>query len=255
MLCTNSLFAAEPTLMILVDPEDNELAEDLGVEAKVADSEEELEDAVPYRLPRTRKQERIEERLFRQQLRLQSVLQEFLSTEFDPQDDEAFPRFVQAREEIVDLVFSAETERAYYERLYIVNQTWLDNMDKVERFESLDRALINTWQDTEERRKQIREIIVGASALAGGLGIGYFTFKKAQKWLPVSATDKALSVILKWLGRAPIIVFGAGVGAAAGAYVGFLASDYLVYRQYLYTNPIEGDEDLVELLDIVEQLP
>lgn len=252
VLMASQARAGEYRILYLIDPKDRDSTAFFEQEGlRIHKAEELIDDERP---PLSQKHSRIQSKILGEQKILSLKLQEFLGSEFDPDDDQAISEFVKTRQEIVDLIFKAPTEKDYYSRLYMVNQYWLDHQDEAERFSSLDRAMREEWLRREENRKQIREIIIGGSALLGAAAGSYISFKTSQKVLPIASDEKTLGLILRWLGRTPILLIGAGVGAAAGAYIGFLGSDYLLYRQFEFLDPIDGDEDLRDLLDLLEDL-
>lgn len=247
------------TIVYLVEPDDKESHSAFKksgspvVDAKIMADDMSLSGS--DRPPLSQRQSRVAAKVVLKEKSLEEKLSRFMKSDFDIDDDQAIPDFNKARHELVDMVFKSSTEREFYSRLYMINQIWLDHQDELGRFQSLDSALREEWIKREEKRKQIREIIIGASALLGAVGGTYISFKTSQKVLPINADEKTLGLFLRWIGRTPIILIGAGVGAAAGAYAGFLGSDYLLYRQFEYLDPIDGDEDLRELLDLIEDLP
>jgi len=247
------------TIVYLVDPDDKETHDAFAksgrpvVDSSIMSQDLSLEDG--ERPPLSQRQSRVAAKVVLKEKPLEEKLTAFLGADFDVDDDQAVPEFSNARKALVDMVFKSATEREFYSRIYMINQLWLDHQDEFGRFRSLDEAMREEWIRREEKRKQIREIIIGASALVGADAGTYISFKTSQKVLPISGDQKTLSLFLRWVGRAPIILVGAGVGAAAGAYVGFLGSDYLLYRQFEYLDPIDGDEDLRELLDLIDDLP
>jgi len=247
------------TIVYLVDPDDHESHSAFAksgspvVDSKMMSQDLSLGD--DERPPLSQRQSRVAAKVILKEKPLEEKLARFLNAEFDSGDDQALPDFNKSRQALVDMVFKSSTEREFYSRIYMINQLWLDHQDEFARFQSLDAALKEEWVKREEKRKQIREIIIGASALVGAVAGTYISFKTSQKVLPINADEKTLGLFLRWVGRTPIILIGAGVGAAAGAYVGFLGSDYLLYRQFEYLDPIDGDEDLRELLDLIDDLP
>lgn len=249
---------AEPTIVYLVDPDDVEEQAFWAEEGLMPIQAEDFESGVlraDPRPPLSQTQARIHQNIQAQQARLIALGRQFLELPFDPNDEMANPEFVKVKEGLVDLVFKSPTERDFYSRLYLINQLYLDHLELKDRFDVLDRTLRDEWIQREARRKQIREVIIGGSALLGAAAGAFISFRVSQKVLPITADEKTLGLFFRWLGRAPMILVGAGVGAAAGAYAGFLGSDYLLYRQFEFLDPIDGDEDLVELLELIDQLP
>ncbi len=182
-------------------------------------------------------------------------LDSFIKVEFDEKDDEAVEEFNSIRANLVKLVFDAPSERSYYERLYLINKLFLDHPEADARFISLDKALRDKWLELEDRSRRYRQVILGVSAIGGAIGGGWLSYKISQRIIPMIATEGGIASIGKWVGRATIIFIGAGVGAAAGQYIGFLGSDYLFSRRD-YIDPIDGrNQDLRDILDVIERLP
>lgn len=244
-------------VLMLVNPQNKEMMEELnrlGLKPYDPTNQEALRELRELdRKPLNRRHERLSEQAYREQELFLERIDQFLDADFDPQDPEAYPDFMNAKKDIVDIVFNSYTERHFYQRLYLINDLWLENMDEVDRFDVLDQALREEWLDRAEQRKKIREIIISVSAAGGAIAGGYFSFKRSQKVFTVSAGESL--GFFKGLGRTFMIVVGAGVGAAAGSYVGFLGSDYLLSRQFEYVAPIDGNQDLREILDVIDQLP
>jgi len=201
-----------------------------------------------------RKRQRVATQVEKDQKDFIELLDVFLTTSFDPGDDDLEPGFVETRERIVDLVFNAPTKRDYYELLFLINASWLSNPEQVKRFESLDLALQEKSLELETRQRKIRTIIMGATTVVGiGLG-GYLSYRASTKIIPIVANEGGLSSVAKLVGRGTIIVVGAGVGAAAGAYVGFLGSAALFENERSFIDPIDGTEDLREILDYIDDI-
>lgn len=201
----------------------------------------------------SKKHERLDERTRQAQARLLVILKRFTEVEFVSGDPESGTEFVEITHEIVKNVFFAETERAFYERLYIINQFWLENPDQIERFNYLDEQMRDKWLSIEARRKQIQEMMVGGASFLGMIGGGYLSYKVSTKIFPVAANEATFRILLKWLGRGTFIAAGAYVGASVGAYAGFLGSEFL-FRNHIFVDPIDGQEDLREILDVLDDL-
>lgn len=255
------LSAAPPSVLLLIDPDDQEMLEALGHEnIESWEAPQDLNELQAHlqanRLPMDGRYQRLSDLAFKRQQRIVKLLDEFVKIKFDPTDPEGNLRLVQVVDEIVNLTFRAMSERDFYEILYVINQSWLDHLDQVERFAYLDEKLSKEDFRREERRMRIRKIATSLSTLGGAALGAYSGYLASQKIIPVVAHEKTISLLLKWsLGRTPIIIIGASVGAAAGSYIGFLGSNWMLSRQYTYVKPIDGNEDLRDILDIVDELP
>ncbi|MDB5038279.1 MAG: hypothetical protein JWQ35_1807 [Bacteriovoracaceae bacterium] len=203
--------------------------------------------------PMTKSQERILKQVTAEQMEFLHLLDQFIATPFDPADDQAKPEFNKIRDRIVTLVFNASTERFFYERLFLINKSWLEHSTEIARYASLDKSLRDRSLVLEERSRRFRQIITGVAAVGGAVGGGFLSYKAAQKILPVVATEKGFSTIVRWAGRGTIVFIGAGVGAIVGAEIGFLGSEYL-FRRRDYINPIDGNQDLRDMLSVIESL-
>jgi hypothetical protein len=215
---------------------------------------DEIIDGVSKNAPYTKSQERILRRVSADQVEFVHLMDEFVKASFDSADDQAKPEFNRIRDRIVSLVFDAPNEKFYYERLFLINKSWLDHQTEQPRFSSLDKALRDKSLALEERTRRFRQIIMGVAAVGGAVAGGFLSYKAAEKILPVVANDKGFSTIVRWAGRGTIIFIGAGVGAAAGAYIGFLGSEYL-FRRRDFIEPIDGSADLRDILQVIEALP
>lgn len=252
-----------PDVIILVDKDHQEYLENLAKEegVEIASAQElqnmqDLESALfdEERPPLNKRHEKIAEKSRMEQRRLVWLLQEMVLVDFDPLDDNASPDFNKVRSEIVELVFYAETERSYYQRLWLINQAWLDYPEELDRFVSLDRALRDRWLELEEKRKQWREIIITGSTIVGAVGGGFLSYQLSRKVIPVVANESTFRLITKWVGRGTLVVVGTYLGMSFGSYLGFLGSDMLLYKTYEFVDPIDGNEDLREILDIIEDI-
>lgn len=271
LLNNSKLYAqeSEPTIIYLVDPEDAKSDEgdldptDLGTstpepESKAKTAQERLDELIAkIRKEHSQysdKHKRIATQIEKDQRAFIGSLSDFLHAPFNKKDEEAEPEFNQIRDQIGNLLFKAPTERDYYDRLYLINQVWLENRDQEARFKALDKYLVNKSLEIQERNREIRQWIVGAGAVVGlGLG-GYLSYHASSKIFPVVANESGLIGIAKVAGRATVIIVGAGVGASAGAYLGFLGSDALFSYQREFLDPIDGDFDLREILDYRAEL-
>jgi hypothetical protein len=244
------------TVIYLIDEDDQEEIEFFaqeGITPIQLQSETQLLEELD-REPLNDRQQRIANELKRRQRNFILLLDQFMQIEFNPEDPGASPQFISIVQTITNMVFRAATETLYYDRLFLINQLWLDNREEFERFRVLDRAMTHRNLKLEERRKLIREIMVGGGSMLGAAGLGYMSFKASQKMLPIVTNEVSFGLVLKWLGRGGVIIVGAGVGASIGAYVGFLGSDMLLARSRDYLRAIDGDEDLRDMLDIIEEL-
>lgn len=202
----------------------------------------------------TDRNKRIAEIVRKEQKEFLRLMDEFLTTPFNPRDDDAYPEFSKIRDRIVDLTFDAATQRDFYELIYLTNDAYRKNPEKADRFESLDDHLYDRNIKMEERQKQIRLVIAGGASLIGlGLG-GYLSYKASQKVIPIVANEGGFSSVAKLLGRGTMIIVGAGVGATAAGYLGFLGSDLLFKHEREFINPIQKDQDLKEILEYIDGL-
>lgn len=215
---------------------------------------DDLIDGLSKKTPLTKSQERILKKVTADQMEFLHLLDQFCKTAFDPQDDQSIPEFNKIRDRIVSLVFDAQSEKHFYGRLYLINKSWLENSKEVARYASLDHALRDRALAIEERSRRYRQIITGVAAVGGAVGGGFLSYKATQRILPVVANEAGWSQIVRWAGRGTIVFIGAGVGAIVGAEIGFLGSEYLFSRRD-YVNPIDGDEDLRDILQVIDSLP
>jgi|GEM_PF-6839858 len=217
---------------------------------KLSDLEQAFQDD---NTPMTKREKKIADRTRLEQKRLVELLDQFDRTDFDKEDDRAKPEFNKIRDEIVKLVFYAETKKSYWQRLYLINQSYLDHIEDVQRYASLDRALRDKWIAVREKRQRTREIIIGLTAATGAAFGGFLTYKASTKILPIAANESTLGLISKWGGRSALVIIGTYVGASVGSYAGFLGSDWLPGKRE-YIDPIDGNEDLRDILDIIDDL-
>lgn len=271
-LIQSPLGASEKKVFVyLIDPADQKtqaefaqdvwLSENPSAEPPVNDSQKSetptppnldvLIEKIAKRPPLSKTHERILKQVEAEQIQFSRDLEKFLNSEFDPKDENATQAFKEIRESIVKLVFDSKSERAYWERLYLINKTYLEHPEAEARFASLDKAMRDRWLSIEERSRRYRQIILGVAAVGGAVTGGWLSYKISQKIIPVVATEGGVSSITKWVGRATIVVIGAGVGAAAAQYIGFLGSEYLFQRRD-YIDPIDGGQDLRDILDVIE---
>lgn len=205
--------------------------------------------------PLNERQKRVVAMIERDQRDFIVALNEFLKTPFNGEDDKALPEFTAIRDRLVELVMKAHSERVYYERLYLINSLWLDNQNEALRFASLDRQLRDTWTKQDERRRRLQSMIIAGSSVVGaGVG-GFVTFKLLGGAFGVQATDGVLAKLAKWSGRVSFTIAGAYVGSLLGRYAGFLGSDYVFGQMRDYLDPVDGTEDLRDLLDEIDPLP
>lgn len=205
--------------------------------------------------PLNKRQERIVAMIESEQREFLQLMKTFITTRFDPSDDKAVPEFNQIRDRIVELVMKAPDKKSFDERLYLINTSWLSNQEEALRFMSLDRHLLSKWQEIDEHRRRIRGLVSSGAAIVGvGIG-GYLSYFAAAKGFAVKATDGVLIKLAKYGGRVPFVIAGAYVGATLGRYIGFLGCDYVFGQMHDYLDPIDGTEDLRDLLDEIDPLP
>ncbi len=202
----------------------------------------------------TAKQKRVYDISLREQQEFLNAVEGFLTSAFNVADDKAEIAFIQARDRIVQLTFAAPDLRNYYQRLYLINDSYrLHPLEKA-RFVSLDGALRTEWMRLEEKRRRIRSIMMTSGAIISAGLFGVASYATSTKVIPILDSDKGLTYLTKLAGRGGMVVVGAGVGAALGRYAGFLASDFLVRYQRDFFDPIDGVEDLYELLDMIDEI-
>lgn len=269
--------SASPTVIYLYDPNDKEISTETKADASETETSksdekqaskdeaskpkepESLDDIIEQVRNRdatlTKKQKRIVDQIKQEQQEFLRLLDEFITVPFDADDEMAIPEFKKVRDRLGDLVFNAPTERDYYQRLYLINDLWLSNSKELPRFGSLDKYMMNRATEFDEKRRRYQAYITGGASLVGFAVGGFGSLKWSEKLVPIAATDKGFSIALKWAQRAPVIITGAAVGALIGRYAGFLGSDYIFRRMGRpYTDPIDGTEDLRDLLDVIDGL-
>ena len=250
---------AEELVVFVVNPDDQEILnifeEDLETQNGVSNAESFEGYLIQNRGSSDRKRKRLEDLLRKRQQLFQAQLHEFVEIEIDREDPESNASFVKLTRELVDLTFDAMSERDFYDKLYLINQSWLENTSEVERFAYLDNALSKENIARELHHQKLRKVITTASTIAGVALGAYGSYLMSKKIVPIKADEKLLPLILKWSGRVPVILVGSSVGAAMGSYLGFLGSQWLLSREELYIDPIDGDEDLKDILDIINELP
>jgi hypothetical protein len=202
----------------------------------------------------TKHQKAIVQKIQKDQKDFIAQLQKFLIVKFDAQDDEAVSEFNTIRAKIVKLVMSAPDQKSFYSRLYMINSIYLEHQDQAARFISLDKALKDKWMETEATRRKIRQIVTGTSMVVGLAIGGFISYKISAKAFSVTADDAGFKALTKYTGRAVVTLVGAGAGAYAGEYLGFLGSEALFRYQRDFIDPVDGTEDLRELLKVVEEL-
>ncbi|MGA0162910.1 MAG: hypothetical protein ACO3LE_01490 [Bdellovibrionota bacterium] len=251
--------SAEELVVFVVSSEDQEILnifeEDLEGQDSISNAESFEDYLMQDRGNSDRKRKRLEDLVRKRQQLFQAQLRGFVEIEIDREDPESNADFVKLTADLVDLTFDAISERDFYDKLYLINQSWLENTSEVERFAYLDNALSKENLAREQHHQKLRKIITTATTLVGvGLG-AYGSYVMSKKIVPIKADEKLLPLILKWSGRVPVILVGSSVGAAMGSYLGFLGSQWLLSREELYIDPIDGDEDLKDILDIINELP
>lgn len=250
---------AEDLVVFVVNPDDREMIKIFEEDFKSQDSIsnfDSFEDfLVQNRGSSDRKRKRLEDLVLKRQQLFQAQLRGFVEIEIDREDPESNADFVKVTQELVDLTFDAISERDFYDKLYLINQSWLENTSEVERFAYLDNALSVENLAREQQHQKMRRLITTASTLAGVALGAYGSFMMSKKIVPIRADEKLLPLILKWSGRVPVVLVGSSVGAAMGSYLGFLGGQWLLSREELFIDPIDGDEDLKDILDIINELP
>lgn len=243
---------ADPVVVWVVDPEDQEtisVLNDMGISAEDSSSSDPKE-----RAPLTPKHERLAKLAYDKQQELIRLLEEFLITPFDANDDNREPVFVEIRKKIVNLIFYSPSEKDFYQRLFIVNQSWLDHMDEKPRYDSLNREFQARWTELEGTRRRIQRAVSTGTAILGAAAGGWLSYKVSERFLPITAETKSWSLMFKWLGRTPMIIAGVYLGWQAGTYLGYLGSELILSHHYEFLTPIDGDEDLQDLLDQLEYI-
>lgn len=259
----SAVFANEaPAIIYLIDPDDPEakqlampetLSENSEAQALAPRNLDELIQRLADGGPElTTRQKRIVKRIEADQKEFLKVLNQFVTAKFNREDDGAELEFVRIRDRVTKLTFDAPNEKYYYERLYLINELWLANPEQIARFDSLDRAMRDKWAAIAERRRRIQQYTTIGLTVVGAAAGGYLTYKKV--W-PVVADGKSTLTVMQGIGRSGAILIGAGVGAVVGGYVGYLGSDLVMRQLRDYIDPIDGSEDLRDVLDVIEQMP
>ncbi len=252
------LFASE-FVLLLIPPEDTELVElyedDLNVQELLASPESFEEYLLQNRSASERKQRRLDDLVRQRQSLFREDLRRFIEIDIDRDDPESHAAFVTITKRVVKRTFDAVSDRDFYEKIYLINQSWLENSSEVERFAYLDNELSKENLRREERRRKLKRIVTNVTTVAGVALGAYGSYIMSKKIVPIKADEKLLPLILKWSGRVPVFLVGSSVGAAAGAYFGFLGSQWLFSKNELYIDPIDGTEDLKDILDIINELP
>ncbi len=274
ILCAaSSLRAEDPVIVYLVDPKEQAEIEQLnalnldegqevppppGTKPELSqEASKRLDDLIrriQERGGETDRYRRLADQAQKEQREFVEALKDYSDLSFNKSDPQASPEFVESTQKIAELVFKAPTSRDYYERLWLINAVWLENPHQPEKFEFLDRVLHDKSLEQEHRNRRIRSILITVGSIAGFALGGYLSFKASEKILPVVANEAGLASIAKYAGRATIILVGAGVGAGAGAYFGFLGSGFVFQNQREFLDPIEGNEDLRDILDYIDDL-
>lgn len=205
--------------------------------------------------PLTEKQKRVVTMVERDQRDFMKILDSFLKVPFDANDDKAQPEFNKIRDRLVELVMKAPTERAYYERLWLINSYYRTHPDEAFRFTSFDRHYLDRWQSMDEDRRRLQSMILAGTAIVGAAVGGFVTYKVTAKSFAVQATDGILSKLAKWGGRTSFVITGAYIGSMLGRWVGVTSSDFIFSRSYDYLDPVDGTEDLNDLLDDIDPIP
>ncbi len=260
LLMNTPCYAIEPVAIFLIDPQDKETQREIAyadtkstnqLPAKTID---EILDGFMHESVPSKTQERIAKKIAHDEVRFIEDLNKLTTVPFDEKDDKANAEFSEICDDLVGGVFSAWTEKTFYKRLYLINKVWLENQDKRARFDSLDQALRDKWLEREDFRKKWRQRITTIGGVGGALVLGYFSVKQSFKWIPVVADEKGLTALARWAGRVPLWLVGFGFGATMGSYAGFLGSDLIFKYRGDYIDPIDGTEDLREILDILDRL-
>lgn len=178
-----------------------------------------------------------------------------IRSNYDPSSDRASEEFYSIVDEIVKLTFYAETEVAFYERLYIINQSWLTHPEEIERFTVLDERLRDKALQIETFQRGMREAIIVGSTWVGAIAGGYLVYKFTAGSMTLQPTQTIWQKGLRLITRISFIGFGAWIGSYAGQTLGFLGSS-LLFKSYQYSDPIDLNypEDLRDYLDILNEL-
>ncbi|MBN8554492.1 MAG: hypothetical protein J0L93_03525 [Deltaproteobacteria bacterium] len=257
---------ADPIVIILTDPDLSEAP----AEEEAAKPAPKPAVKTPEALPEVKKkktlddtiseiklserQQRIVAAIEKDQKKFVQLLEQFVSVKFNPNDDEAVPEFSKVRDEIVRLTFKSGDTKTFESRLYLINASWLAHQSEVIRYGSLNEKLQAKWLSIEDKRRHIQSLVMTGMAVLGTAVGGVLSYKASTKIFEMSATTGTWEKIAKLGGRVPIVIFGAYVGAIAGRFAGFLGTEYLMGRQRDFLNPIDGTEDLTDLLADIERL-
>lgn len=201
-----------------------------------------------------RRYKRLKERILLAQARLAHLMEEFVKTDFDPQDDDYYKRFREIREEIVKLLFFSETERTRWERLYIIHKASLEHPNEFDRFLSLREAIVDRKLERENYHRQIRQWISLGGTVIGGLGGGYAGYKLGGKILKVNASAGSLRHLFRYVWRVSFVGAGAFAGMQLGGVLGHRAGRWL-FDDQLFMNPVmdQGEDLQLDLLRIIDK--
>ncbi len=253
----SSVLANDDVIVVyLVDENDTVSLEKLETEGQELRPIESLDDLIANLQdlpPLNKRQQRIADRIKAEQREFIRTLDDFLASPFDPQDDEAIAEFNELRERIVYSVFSSPTHSIFYARLYLINHLWLENQTEVERFNSLDRHLMDRSIEIDEQRRKVERIAGAIGATLGLVAGGTIGYKIGARYMAIKPDTKTLALLTKLAGRASIVIVGVyggmEIGKQVGQYIGYLGSNLLYGNLRDYIRPIDGTEDLRDLLD------
>jgi hypothetical protein len=254
-----------PVIVLLVDPEElygppSEVStpptqhETESADSQTGTLEDLIEQVKKEQMTLNEYEQRVLSIVEREQRIFAEKLNGFLAVEFNKNDPASGQEFVTAVNQIVGLVFKSPDDRAFYSRIYLINKLWLEHQSEKPRFDFLDKRLQEESLKIDSRNRKIRQGLIGVTTLAG-LGVGaYLGYKAAYSIVKVAANETGLASVSKMALRMGIIVVTATTGAAAGSVAGYLGSDLLLNNSRELLDPIDGDENLKELLEYIDDL-
>lgn len=246
----------EQITIVLVDPEDEIAMQAVQAANALFANPENLNQLIDQlkSSPMPKRRQRIENSVLSRQKKFMELMERFLVTPFDAEDDEAIEAFNTIREKIVTAVMKAPTEVEYYDRLYVIGKYYQDHREEVARFASLRSHLSDAFVDMEMRRIKMNRRISMVAAATGAVATGIFSAKLSGKWLAIKADDGVIKKLGKVSGRAGMVTVGAMMGGAAGYAAGLYITDLLSLRQRQPFDPMDGTEDPGDLLDLIDQI-
>jgi hypothetical protein len=254
-----------PVIVLLVDPEElydppresstpTTQQESGSADSQAGTLEDLIEQVKQEQMTLNEYEQRVLSIVEREQRVFVEKLKGFLMTDFNKNDPASGQEFVTSVDTIVELVFKSIDDRTFYSRIYLINKLWLEHQSEKPRFDFLDKRLQEESLKIDSRNRKIRQGLIGVTTVAG-LGLGaYLGYKAAYSIVKVAANETGLASVSKMALRMGIIVVTATTGAAAGSVAGYLGSDLLLNNSRELLDPIDGDENLKELLEYIDDL-